>query len=103
MDPRLLMSGMTELELIRDKFLLPFPQYPTPADWTLGRTLVSLRGPCLSVASWPALQRLASVPFDVASLGVNGFGSFPLHNKGGALRDAPSNKLVYRGETRKFK
>ena len=41
MDPRLLMSGMTELELIRGKFLFPFPQYPAPAGWPLGRTLGS--------------------------------------------------------------
>ena len=37
---------------------IPFPTCPTPAGWPLGRTLVSLRGPCLSEASWSALQSL---------------------------------------------
>jgi hypothetical protein len=38
----------------------------------------------------------------VADLGGNGFGSFSRKNKGCALRDAPSNKLGCRAETRLY-
>jgi hypothetical protein len=76
---------------IYPKFLLSFRNYPTPADWSLGRTFVSSRGPCLSVASWSALQRLSSVPSDEASLGVNGFGSFCRNKRASAAGPKPGN------------
>jgi len=47
-----------------------------PSVWPKGGTLKSVGGPCLSGASWSALLRLASVPLNVARLGVTGFGSF---------------------------
>jgi len=45
---------------------------PTPVVRLHGRTLLSFCGPCLSAASWTALH-LASVPSNMAGLGVNGF------------------------------
>jgi hypothetical protein len=44
---------------------------PTPAVWPQGWTLLSAGGPCLSVASWFALPRLASVLSNEARWGVN--------------------------------
>ncbi len=61
---------------------------PTPAGWTQGGTLLAFSGPCLSRASWSAPLRVASLPSNEARRGVNGFGSFCLHNKGRAPRDA---------------
>jgi hypothetical protein len=49
---------------------------PTPAAWPQGRTLKKIGGPCLSAASWSALQRLTSVQSNKAGLGVIGFGHF---------------------------
>jgi hypothetical protein len=65
--------------------------FPTPAVRPGGRALFFLGGPCLSGASWTALLYPAAVLSDEVGLGVNGFGSFCLHNKGCALRDAPSS------------
>jgi hypothetical protein len=61
---------------------------PTPAIWPKGGTLSSTGGPCLSPASWPAFLGFASIRSHKARWGVTGFGSFCLHNKGRALRDA---------------
>ena len=65
-------------------------------------------GPCLSPsirlrtgpARWSAFPLSASARLNVADLGGNGVGSFSRKSKGCSLRDAPSNKLGCRGETR---
>jgi len=82
----------------------------TPAGRPLDRTLVSLCGPCLSVASWRTLRRLASAPSHMARQGVTVYGAsrsarpllgtFAPHkgwalwdplSESGPLRDAASN------------
>ncbi len=52
-----------------------FP-WSTPAVWPQGWTLLRSGGPCLSLASWAALRKLASVFSYEARRGVNGFGTF---------------------------
>ncbi|MEO8325056.1 MAG: hypothetical protein ABI618_04350 [Nitrospirota bacterium] len=65
------------------------PVAPTPAGWPQGGTVFASRGPCVSLASWSALQSVRVPLCNQASRGVNGFGSF-CRNK---------RTLSYGGET----
>ncbi|MEO8327384.1 MAG: hypothetical protein ABI618_16145, partial [Nitrospirota bacterium] len=58
-------------------------------------------GPCLSLASWSALLRFASLLFNEARRGVNGFGHF-CRNKKPVLSQA-EGWLVARGRNPVFK
>jgi hypothetical protein len=78
-------------------------QGPTPAARPSGWTLSWPGEPCLSAASWLVLLYLTSISCNKAGRGVNGFGSFCRINNGCALRDAPSNKLGCRAETRQHR
>ncbi len=45
----------------------------TPAGWTKGGTLLEFSGPCLSPASWSALQKVGVPPFPHGQTGRQWF------------------------------
>lgn len=63
----------------------------TPAGWPNGGALSSAGGPCLSGASWSALLRIASLRFNEARRGVNGFGSFSRKKRASPAGAKPGN------------
>ena len=76
-----------------------FVFHPTPADRPKGWTLLSSGGPCLSIASWSALLRLASVTCNAPDWASMVLGAFPPHN-GFALRNAPRYSCALRDAPR---